>query len=709
MSLSVGDHPGSKSARPQRSGAPAAIVAVVLFALGVLAVCWRAWSGANTERVHARAEAKGCAAALELQFSKALHAAEVLSAVSRQSGGAATNLLAIATELHVAFPELASLELQPGGVVSDIVPLLGNQRAIGFNVLKDPSYRVGATAALQSGATVAAAPLKLYRGDPGLVVTVPVVQKTRGGQGRFWGFLAVSMALPGAFHHAGLDDLASRGYDYSLSVAAPGSNKSILLAARGVERLADPVAQYFRVQNLEFRLALRRHGGWISVPGTLLEFTAVVLASLLVFAVLNVVMALRETEQALAAARGSLADEAAAREHAQEVLTKSRLTEASEATQLRERLEQAQEELALHLQSLREATEGRQLAEAALKQAQLQTTDLQARLESSKSGEEKNRTTTGVELADTRSQLKEMGEKVQELESALAKAEQSSSAAEARAQAQEARWQAATAELQARLKTQESASAKARAAETVKLEEAEAAAHELSDRLKDMERLQVRVAELEAQLRVAEARPEPPSETITLSSPMDRPSLVKSTGRAPEGHPESTPEPPARRRSRRKDQNQIELFGQESSTAHSVAPVVTVSGSEGDEQVSNPDSSPPDLEESLAETGWVEPSNEPEAEQEEKSAGETTVAPRKAVARRPVDLAGLRQAVHEILPLLGDRDPGAKDCFKANRSAFRSAFLPAGFDEFEQLIKAGTFDTALEMLTKLARKHGIHV
>ena len=74
-----------------------------------------------------------------------------------------------------------------------------------------------------------------------------------------------------------------------------------------------------------------------------------------------------------------------------------------------------------------------------------------------------------------------------------------------------------------------------------------------------------------------------------------------------------------------------------------------------------------------------------------------------------MDLADLRRAVHEILPLLGNRDPGAKDCFKANRPTFRSAFGPAGFDEFEQLIKARTFDTALEMLTKLARKHGIHV
>jgi hypothetical protein len=36
-------------------------------------------------------------------------------------------------------PRLASLKLQPGGVVSAIVPQAGNERAIGFNVLKDPA------------------------------------------------------------------------------------------------------------------------------------------------------------------------------------------------------------------------------------------------------------------------------------------------------------------------------------------------------------------------------------------------------------------------------------------------------------------------------------------------------------------------------------------------------------------------------------------
>jgi hypothetical protein len=72
-----------------------------------------------------------------------------------------------------------------------------------------------------------------------------------------------------------------------------------------------------------------------------------------------------------------------------------------------------------------------------------------------------------------------------------------------------------------------------------------------------------------------------------------------------------------------------------------------------------------------------------------------------------VNPAQLRKAVNEILPLLADQDPGAKDCLKANRAAFRSAFASEAYEEFEQFVKGGDFGTALEQLKKAAKKHGI--
>jgi HPt (histidine-containing phosphotransfer) domain-containing protein len=80
---------------------------------------------------------------------------------------------------------------------------------------------------------------------------------------------------------------------------------------------------------------------------------------------------------------------------------------------------------------------------------------------------------------------------------------------------------------------------------------------------------------------------------------------------------------------------------------------------------------------------------------------------RRLPAPPPLDAAQLRKAMSLILPLLVDRDPGAKDCLKDNRNTFRSGFTAEGYADFEQAIKKGDFDVALESLKKAARKNGI--
>jgi hypothetical protein len=82
-------------------------------------------------------------------------------------------------------------------------------------------------------------------------------------------------------------------------------------------------------------------------------------------------------------------------------------------------------------------------------------------------------------------------------------------------------------------------------------------------------------------------------------------------------------------------------------------------------------------------------------------------APARRPSTPPVNPAQFRKTVNEILPLLTDQDPGAKDCLKANRPTFRSAFSPEAFAEFEQFVKASDFEAALEHLRRAAKKQGI--
>jgi hypothetical protein len=80
---------------------------------------------------------------------------------------------------------------------------------------------------------------------------------------------------------------------------------------------------------------------------------------------------------------------------------------------------------------------------------------------------------------------------------------------------------------------------------------------------------------------------------------------------------------------------------------------------------------------------------------------------RSLPAPPPMNLAELRKAVNLILPLFTGQDPGARECLKANRATFRSAFSPEAYVEFEQSVKSGDFNAALEQLKKAAKRHGI--
>ena len=67
----------------------------------------------------------------------------------------------------------------------------------------------------------------------------------------------------------------------------------------------------------------------------------------------------------------------------------------------------------------------------------------------------------------------------------------------------------------------------------------------------------------------------------------------------------------------------------------------------------------------------------------------------------------LRKAVHEILPLLAEADPGAAECLAANHEVLRALFAAEAFPQFKELVAAGSYAEALELLRKAAKKHGV--
>lgn len=635
--------------QPSRLGSfrmpSAPMVFLLCLVLGLVAVAWRAKARADNARAVARTEAWARGAAVEWEFSQAVAAAEVLGALAKQSGGAIPNFQKVAAELLASHPGLASLELQPAGRVSDIAPRSGHERVIGFNVMMDSAHRPGAMATIQRGVLTVAGPLALYRGAPGIVVRMPVFQRSRNGRDSFWGFVAASLALPDVLIRTRIAELGARGYDYAFFAPATAQQKAVTIAAYGGSSFQNAIQQPVRAHNVEFRLALQRRGGWVNKPKVGIEcLGALCLSGLLAWLVNQ-----RES---------------------------------------RGRVEDALVDLK---QRLGRETGDRKQAEEKCLRAEQENHKLRARLST-------------AEQAEAR---------VSELTTLL----------------QEAR---------AELRSHQDASTRSSDAPA-----AEAAEPVLSVAENPATVAPERVAPISSENNVPLSSEPPVSTTVPPvppSSDSDSP-LITTLAEAPAPAFSPAPEPlpktssaKAAKRKKVRDHNQMDLFGEPLTTDQPAAqPQANAPAPELAIEISNrptTDIAPPSSASALAES--VPPGEateeyidrpetasdqQPEVEPVAAAEGGRDSTPKEEKAARasalpaspPMNPAQLRKAMNQILPLFTGQDPGAKDCLKANRATFRSAFTPEAFVEFEQSVKSGDFSAALEHLKKAGKKHGVSV
>lgn len=581
---------------------PAWVVLLLCLGLGLPIVGWRANWQADDARARARAEALARSMALELQFDQAVSAVETLGVLARQSGGTIPNFQRAAAEVLATHRGLASLELQPGGVVSDIAPRTGNERAFGLNVLKHPVYGPSANATIQKRALTLTGPLTLYDGDAGLVARLPIFLRGRDGRDAFWGFVAASMRLPEALALARVEDLAREGYHYVLFLPAAAKETAVTIAAHGGLSVPDAVQQPVHAHDLELRLAVQRPGGWLSKTRLLLECVCVLAGSGLLSLVVNLLESRHAVEMALSEANRRLAGETADKRQAQDECRATK-DEAS---------------------------------------------------------------ATRAELDRTRSAL------------------QSSTTAELR-------LQAAT-----------------RAAE----ETARAGYVELEQLRKAHQQAEQTIANLQAQFKaadweegkVAHALQIQPDEADVMPAPTTPPPLEAPPARKP---------PRAARRKAQQPENQMDLF----KTQPAAVPVQAVPAGDAAAKEQPAESLPGTAAEPSPPSTAIAPA-EPAplaADATQDRLAEPEAAPKPKEERQPralpapplVNPALLRKAVNQILPLFTGKDSGARDCLKANRATFRSAFTPEAYVEFEQSVKSGDFSAALEHLKKATRRHGI--
>lgn len=231
-------------------------------------------------RVEAGRIAEQHARRLDSSIQQSLSSTYALAALLRQGNGRISEFEPTARRMLQLYPGVSALQLAPGGIVSQSIPLEGNQAAIGHDLLRDEARNKEAILARTSGKLTLAGPFQLLQGGTAAAGRLPVFIPDDKGDPRFWGFVTALIRFPEALEPAGLNELLRNGYVYELWRIHPDTGaRQVISASPTPVRM--PVEQSIFLPNGEWVLSVAPENGWLSENHGLLGKGVAALCTLL--------------------------------------------------------------------------------------------------------------------------------------------------------------------------------------------------------------------------------------------------------------------------------------------------------------------------------------------------------------------------------------------------------------------------------------------
>jgi len=215
-------------------------------------------------------------------LNQALSATYPLAALIRTQNGDVSGFTELATEMLPLYSGISALQLQPGGILKHVVPLEGNEGAIGHNLLLNPDRTKEAFLARDSGKLTLAGPFNLTQGGVGAAARLPIYLDTDEGK-QFWGFATALIRFPDILHATDLPSLVDLRIDYQLSRIHPDTGEIQVISKSNKPLIENPVIFNILVPNGSWTFQAFPSDGWrdylsLSIA-SLLAFLFVILAT----------------------------------------------------------------------------------------------------------------------------------------------------------------------------------------------------------------------------------------------------------------------------------------------------------------------------------------------------------------------------------------------------------------------------------------------
>ncbi len=161
---------------------------------------------------------------------------------------------------NIISDSIASIQLAPDGIVTDIYPAKGNE-AGKIDLLHDKDRKEISCYARDHHTIITQGPFELKQGGVGIAVRNPVYLKDENGQEYFWGFTIVILRVPDIFSDS-IDAISNFGYEYRLSKTDTPWSDTYTIVDQSDGEMIHPVSYSFTIGEENWIFEVTPENGW---------------------------------------------------------------------------------------------------------------------------------------------------------------------------------------------------------------------------------------------------------------------------------------------------------------------------------------------------------------------------------------------------------------------------------------------------------------
>ena len=207
-----------------------------------------------------------------------------------------------------AFSELASIipnengivkafELAPDGIITDVYPIEGNEKAFGLDMLTEHERSADANLAKETKEYTLGGPYELKQGGMGALLLNPVYQPDDGEDSTFWGFVITVIDWDRFVSELKLEKLSEASFYYKIWKKDKSTGEQVVLAQNKEKLSKNCLTLECSIPNEVLYFDIEPSAGWITISYWFSDILTVLVLSSLIASIFYQVLSKNNQEK----------------------------------------------------------------------------------------------------------------------------------------------------------------------------------------------------------------------------------------------------------------------------------------------------------------------------------------------------------------------------------------------------------------------------